>query len=76
MNDEIEKVVKKLLHKNLLAQCSSYHKYDSDTIKVGRIFNKGCTKIDFTFFLEEHNLKISELQVIISDLFDFLRKHY
>ena len=69
-NDKIEKVVNKLLHENLLAECSSYYRNDSDTIKVGKIFKIGCTKIDFTFYLEECNLKISELQVIISDLFD------
>ena len=52
------------------------HEFGVDTITdKSQLFNKACTKIIFKDYLETHRMKVSELQLILNDLYEsFLLK--
>ena len=52
------------------------HEFGVDTITdKSQLFNKACTKIIFKDYLEKHRMKVSELQLILNDLYEsFLLK--
>ena len=52
------------------------HEFGVDTITgKSQLFNKACTKIIFKDYLENHKMKVSELQLILNDLYEsFLLK--
>ena len=46
------------------------HEFGVDTIiDKGQLFNMACTKIIFKDYLENNNMKVSELQLILNDLY-------
>ena len=46
------------------------HEFGVDTIiDKSQLFNMACTKIIFKDYLENNNMKVSELQLILNDLY-------
>ena len=51
------------------------HEFDDIITDKSQLFNKACTKIIFKDYLENHKMKVSELQLILNDLYEsFLLK--
>jgi len=51
------------------------HDFDDIITDKSQLFNKACTKIIFKDYLENHKMKVSELQLILNDLYEsFLLK--
>ena len=46
------------------------HEFDDIIKDKSQLFNKACTRIIFKEYLEDHKMKVSELQVILNDLHD------
>ena len=46
------------------------HEFDDIIKDKSQLFNKTCTRIIFKEYLEDHKMKVSELQVILNDLHD------
>ena len=61
------------LRNEILSRSIVIHDHESgvDTITDKRqLFNMTCTKIVFKDYLENHNMKVSELQLILNDLYE------
>ena len=46
------------------------HEFGDTITDKSQLFNKACTKIIFKDYLENHKMKVSELQLILNDLYE------
>ena len=46
------------------------HEFDVIIKDKSQLFNKTCTRIIFKEYLENHKMKVSELQLILNDLYE------
>ena len=61
-----------ILSKSIVIHDHEFGDTESDN---SQLFNKTCTKIIFKDYLENHKMKVSELQLILNDLYEsFLLK--
>ena len=58
------------LKAEILSRCSGNLNNGLDIVNAGRMVNYTCTTIVFKFYLEENKMKVTELQVILNDLFN------
>ena len=62
--------VKHCLRNEITSKSIVINDFGVDTIDdAGQLFNMVCTKIIFKDYLENNNMKVSELQLILNDVY-------